>query len=151
MSRANSLSRRVCEMVMNCTDKELSLMTVVHAAIQVKVNSSYLSRQFKKETSMGLNAFITGEKMKRIAQLMVDPKRKINLKTLTELNGFSRSDYLSNLFKAQFGISLMNYKIKSKGSGQLSRKVKKEHESTTNQKNGIKMKPGKKSNRGCIL
>jgi len=104
-----NLSNRVAEYVTTCKDEDLSEIKVDRIAAEFGVNPSYLSRKFKSDKDITLIEFITGDKMSRSARLLKND-RNTTIHSLTELTGFSRSDYFVTVFKNYYGIHPVKYK-----------------------------------------
>jgi two-component system, response regulator YesN len=97
------LTERVTQLVLSCKEGELASLKVEGIAEKLGVNSSYLSRRFNGEKNMTLNEFITGVKMWRCAT-QLSKNRSVSIQKMSDIMGYSRSDYFVTLFKQQFGI-----------------------------------------------
>jgi len=81
-------------------------------ANHLNISSSHLSRQFKKEVGLGLNAYIISYRLHLSCALLTSqPTEKV--KNIAQFTGFSDVDYFCKLFKKQTGYTPKHYRLMS--------------------------------------
>lgn len=86
-------------------DQNLSCQDIADA---VHLNSSHLTRLFKKEKGITLNDFITSEKMRVAASLL--KVTKIPVSMIAVKVGYTSFSYFSQVFRKCMGLSPMEYR-----------------------------------------
>jgi len=92
----------------NLNDSSISLTSI---ATHFHVNSSYLSRIFKKETAMTFMEYLMHIRMERAIMLIEGTDRKAYM--ISELVGISEPSYFSKCFKRYTGLSMTEYRAKN--------------------------------------
>ncbi len=111
------LSDLVVQYVMTVPDEEFAGLSVSKLAHRFRLDRYKLSRQFKKQTRMTLDSFLTREKMFRAAFLLIANK-DISVKDVSRKVGFCTSDYFIRVFRDYYGIVPGRYKeYKTRRSG----------------------------------
>ncbi len=100
--RKNSLSDRVVEYVLNCTNDDFQDLTVTNIASQFHVNRCYLSRKFKSDKDFSLCEFIMREKLSRSVGVLRQ-NSSITIRELSTKMGFSNPNYFIQIFKNYYG------------------------------------------------
>jgi two-component system response regulator YesN len=77
---------------------------------QVPVNQTYLRKMFKEETGKTLNEYLTGIRMEKAKELILDTQDK--LADIAWQTGYSDVSYFSNCFKKYFGTSPKSLRMK---------------------------------------
>jgi two-component system response regulator YesN len=77
---------------------------------QVPVNQTYLRKMFKEETGKTLNEYLTGIRMEKAKELILDTQDK--LADIAWQTGYSDVSYFSNCFKEYFGTSPKSLRMK---------------------------------------
>jgi AraC-like DNA-binding protein len=122
----NNISAQVVRYVMTIPDEEFAGLSVSKLAELFEIDRFKLSRQFKKQTRMTLDSFLTREKMSRAAFLLLS-KKDITVKDVSRLIGFCTSDYFTRVFRDYYGIEparYKEYKTRQPGSDKPNRKTK---------------------------
>jgi two-component system, response regulator YesN len=88
-------------------DANLSIKTLSDALF---LTPNYLSLQFKKETGLTINQYITDYRMERAKELLRDRKRKLYDVALSV--GFQDANYFAKSFKKSTGLTPSEYKEK---------------------------------------
>lgn len=86
----------------------------------VGLSGPYLSQVFKKEKGIGLNNFITNQRIRTACMLLASTDLKnsdISIQT-----GFSSVNYFSSVFKKEMGLTPKEYKRLVKNTGDLNKK-----------------------------
>lgn len=86
-------------------DPNLSVKSVSE---HVNMSASYTCTFFKNETGMTLNQYITDFRMKKAAQLLADPRSKIN--EISSQVGYNDGNYFSKSFRKYAGVSPSEYR-----------------------------------------
>lgn len=86
-------------------NKELSLNYISR---QIYMNRSHLSRQFKEETGMNFNKYLTKVRMEKARELIkTTPMKNYEI---AEAVGVTDPNYLSYAFKKELGITISDYR-----------------------------------------
>ncbi len=109
MLKKKSISDQAVEFVLKCKDEELGRLTVSEMARAFDVSESFLSRKFTREKFFTLGKFIFRERMFRSARLL-QCNRKLTIKSLADMMGFSDYDYFIRAFKKYYGVSPSRYR-----------------------------------------
>ncbi|MCX6584514.1 MAG: AraC family transcriptional regulator [Candidatus Aminicenantes bacterium] len=109
MIKKKSLSDLAVEFILKCKDEELGELTVSEIARTFKVSESFLSRKFTGDKVFTLGKFIFRERMFRSA-LLLHGNRKLTIKSLADMMGFSDYDYFIRAFKKHYGVSPSRYR-----------------------------------------
>jgi len=106
LTKSKLLVKKVMDYIdSNLNDNELDLEKISR---NVFVNSSYLTRIFKKEAGMTVNNYITGIRMQRAKELLKSNKT-LSISRIAEMIGYSDVSYFSKCFKKYTGISPSEY------------------------------------------
>ena len=103
-SSSNQLITQVCQYINDNLAEPLTLEIV---SAQVHINSTYLSRLFKKEAGTTFNSYISQLRIQRAAQLL-ETGRKIT--DISGMVGFENAKYFSQVFKKQMGMTPQEYR-----------------------------------------
>ncbi|GAA3411333.1 TIM-barrel domain-containing protein [Paenibacillus hodogayensis] len=95
----NPLIRQVLNQLDESLDQELTLNVI---AERLHVNSSHLSRLFKRETGFSFSAYVLDLKMDQAAQLLI-AKRKIG--DIAEWLGFTDASHFVRVFRKYWGVT----------------------------------------------
>ena len=106
-SRANSMIRNVCRIVLENVDSEISVKII---ADQLFLNHSYLSTIYKEKTGCSLVEYITMVKMERAKILFKDDSMRIY--EIADKLGYKDVEYFSKLFKKYTGITPSEFKFR---------------------------------------
>lgn len=82
-------------------------ITLSRLALELKMNTAYLSSVFNHEVGMGFSEYINNLRLEYAKELMDLKKNKI--KEVVELSGFNNYPYFFNLFKKKYGITPKEY------------------------------------------
>ncbi len=82
--------------------KNLGLLNVSIIAVNFKINSTSLTKGFKKTHDIRLNFYINKIKMEKCAEIL-SGNSDLTVKTVAILAGFSRTDYFRKIFKKFIG------------------------------------------------
>ena len=83
-------------------------ITATEVAEHFLYNEDYLAKIFKREFGIGIKAFIDGERIRRIKQVLCESD--LSLKEISERFGFHEYKYFLKFFKYHSGISPSKYK-----------------------------------------
>lgn len=72
------------------------------------ISSSYFSKKFKQVTGFGFKEFITGVRIKRACELLIESEKSIT--DIAFECGFNDSNYFGDTFKKVKGVSPANYR-----------------------------------------
>lgn len=100
-SSSNRFVQSACEYIQsNLADPTLGLQSVCD---HVELSAPYFSHLFKEEIGIGLNSYITTQRI----LLAQDLLRNTNLKIeeIARQSGFSRVNYFNNVFKKEIGVT----------------------------------------------
>lgn len=97
--QANEIVRRATDIIMRGLDGELSLQAV---ADTLHLNSSYLSRRFKKEIGMSFSDYVLEKKMELAKELLLAGS---TVGAAAERTGFKESSYFIRVFRKYWGIT----------------------------------------------
>lgn len=86
----------------------LESATLDNLAQYLQMNSSALSRKFKKEAGMSFIQFVTQERMKYSKQLLNNPLIKIQ--EIAKILGYEDQRYFTEVFKKHFQLSPQRYR-----------------------------------------
>lgn len=103
LMKKRKLSDRVIEYILSCDNKDIASLTIKQVANTFAVSQSFLYRKFKSEKYFSLGEFLLKEKMFRAANLLLE-NQKLPVKVITEMIGFSTSDYFIRVFKKHYGV-----------------------------------------------
>lgn len=81
-----------------------SKLTLAEAAKHCAVSPEHLSRVFKKETGFGFNEYLNILRLKKAEAILKSDSNK-SIAQVALLCGFNDSNYFSNVFKKNYGIS----------------------------------------------
>jgi len=109
MIKKKSISDQAVEFILKCKDEELGELTVSEIARAFNVSESFLSRKFTRDKVFTLGKFIFRERMFRSAMLL-QGNRKLTVKSLADMMGFSDYDYFIRAFKKHYGVSPSRYR-----------------------------------------
>ncbi|MCU0289837.1 MAG: helix-turn-helix transcriptional regulator [Acidobacteria bacterium] len=107
--KKKNISDEAIEFVLRCKNEELGKLSVSELARTFNVSESFLSRKFRSDKCFTLGKFIFRERMFRSAQLLMG-NRKITIKALADIMGFSDYDYFIRTFKKYYGVSPSRYR-----------------------------------------
>ncbi|AUS97091.1 DNA-binding response regulator [Clostridium thermosuccinogenes] len=102
--------REVNNFLHNNYNKNINLQSI---ADHVHVNSSYLSRLFKKETNMSIIDTLNKIRIEKAKQLLMDPRNKV-FEVASEV-GFDDPTYFTHVFAKYVGMSPKEYRDRSNG------------------------------------
>jgi AraC-like DNA-binding protein len=94
----------ITEYVYTRPTEDLGHLTVSILADRFRRNRAYLSRRFHREKEVTLQKFLIQEKLRR-GTLLLRNDRNLTVKAVTEILGFSSSEYFIRIFKRQFGLT----------------------------------------------
>lgn len=97
--------RKVQQYIENNFSSQISLSDI---ADTVGLNSSYLSRIFKKETGESVTEYLTNCRIEKAKELLKD--NNLRLRDISESIGFNDVSYFSNTFKKIVGVSPTEYR-----------------------------------------
>ncbi len=83
-------------------------LSVKSISEHVNMSASYTCTFFKNETGMTLNQYITDFRMKKAAQLLADPRSRIN--DISSQVGYNDGNYFSKSFRKYTGFSPSEYR-----------------------------------------
>lgn len=86
-------------------------LTISLLAKRIGTNACYLKQQFKAQTGLTINAFITRERLQQ-AQHLLHQRPELSIKMIAELCGY-RAAYFTTLFKKHHGITPDQYRLKA--------------------------------------
>ena len=86
-------------------DTDLSVKSI---SGHINMSASYTCTFFKNETGMTLNQYITDFRMKKAAQLLADPRNRIN--DISGQVGYNDGNYFSKSFRKITGVSPSEYR-----------------------------------------
>lgn len=102
----NNISiKKAMVFIENNYSKQISLTDIADA---VNLNSSYLSRLFKKETSLSVTEYLTQFRLEKAKELLKNSS--LRLRDIAENVGFNDISYFSNTFKKYTGMSPTEYR-----------------------------------------
>lgn len=101
----NYLVSGCCEYIERHIQEKISLAELAEA---FRVSPNYLSQLFKKHMEMGLNEYITNQKILRSKQLLRETNMRIY--EIAETMGFENAFYFSKVFKKTLGLSPKDYR-----------------------------------------
>lgn len=97
--KLSPLVRKAVQLVRKYYDQGITLEEI---AVQLFVSEEYLSAQFKKETGAGFSETVRNLRIKRIKELLVSTRLKLN--QIAELTGYADPKYMSKVFKEEVGM-----------------------------------------------
>ena len=107
--RINNSNAAISTKVLNFVEQHINeKIRVQDIAQALKVNRSYLSVQFKKETGMNINDFINKVKVEEAKRLMETSDRSIT--EIAALLSFSSQSYFQTVFKKFTGMTPKTYR-----------------------------------------
>ena len=113
--RDSNFVDRVVIYILRCSVDELKELTISKITERFGVSKVCLINKFKAEKGITPAKFILREKLVRAAFLM-EKKRGLTVKEVTEKVGFSTSDYFIRIFKDHFGLPPCQYRDVKIGS-----------------------------------
>jgi AraC-like DNA-binding protein len=97
--RTNEIVRRVTDIIAQELDQELSLHEV---ADRLHLNSSYLSRKFKREVGVPFSDFVLEKKMELAKELLLSG---CTVNATSERTGFKDTSYFIRVFRKYWGVT----------------------------------------------
>lgn len=97
--RTNEIVRRAADIIMHEIDQELSLHEV---ADRLHLNSSYLSRKFKKEIGVSFSDYVLEKKMELAKELLLNG---FAVNATADRTGFKDASYFIRVFRKYWGIT----------------------------------------------
>jgi 2-isopropylmalate synthase len=107
--KSKKLCDRVVCRIMNCTLEDLRTITVKNISKEFQVSKMYLIKSFRTHRNITPGRFIARYKMLRAKSLM-EKNEKLTVKEITEIFGFSSSNYFIRIFKDYFGLPPCQYR-----------------------------------------
>ncbi len=104
-SDSSNIIKNIKNYVTSNLDQDLSVAVL---AEHFHLNSSYLSRLFKKETNEGFSTYLTRKRIERACFLLTTSDYKIY--EISDATGFNDSNYFCLIFKKTMGISPKQYR-----------------------------------------
>ena len=92
------LSGKVIEIVLSSDLGNLSSLSVDKVAKELRMNPSFLSREFKKDTHILLSEYIRNEKIRR-AELLLELSYDLKVGEISRMIGFETLHYFRKLFR----------------------------------------------------
>ena len=124
MEKETNLAELVSRYVMTVPDNDYSKISVSKLAGRFGLDRFKLSRGFKKETGLTMDAFIFREKMNRASTMLI--KKQMTVKQVGKILGYCTTDYFIRVFREYFGVDPGKYKeFKTNRSGAKDRRTKK--------------------------
>ena len=81
-----------------------------------KVSVAYLSRKFKEELGDGFSDYLSLSRLQRAETLLLESP-EMSITEVAFSSGFNDSNYFSDKFKKQFGMSPLKFRSQSKLNG----------------------------------
>ncbi|MDF2671326.1 MAG: xylS, partial [Paenibacillus sp.] len=97
--RANESIRQATDIIMQEIDQELTLHAV---ADRLHLNSSYLSRRFKKEIGISFSDYVLDKKMELAKELLLNGS---SVNATAERTGFKEASYFIRVFRKYWGVT----------------------------------------------
>ncbi|WP_176706497.1 TIM-barrel domain-containing protein [Paenibacillus hemerocallicola] len=97
--RTNEIVRRATDIIVRELDQELSLQAV---ADRLHLNSSYLSRRFKKEIGMSFSDYVLEKKMELAKELLLIGT---TVNATADRTGFKEASYFIRVFRKYWGVT----------------------------------------------
>lgn len=108
----NEIISQACEYIAeNISDPDLGLQSVSDNA---GLSVAYFSQLFKTEKGIGLNSYITENRVTNAMKLLETTELKAE--EITERCGFSTASYFGRVFKKQTGMTPREYRSRSRGA-----------------------------------
>ena len=105
-TRGNRIVQNACEYILaNLGNPSLGLQSVCD---HVELSGPYFSHLFKEETGIGLNSYITVQRIRFAEELLSNSEIKIE--EIAKQAGFSTVNYFSKVFKKETGTSPGQYR-----------------------------------------
>jgi AraC-like DNA-binding protein len=103
------ITNRVVIYVHKLSIKELSGLTRYKIAQKFKINISYLSKRFKKDTKMSVFQFIEFQKMLR-AEYLIRARHDLTIETISRKLGFGKTEHFRLKFRKYFLLNPLQYR-----------------------------------------
>ena len=97
--RTNEIVRRATGIITQELDQELSLQAM---ADRLHLNSSYLSRRFKKEIGMSFSDYVLEKKMELAKELLLTGT---TVNATADRTGFKEASYFIRVFRKYWGVT----------------------------------------------
>jgi len=108
--KENEISKKVISFVKELPDTEMKNVNLMFVADKMLLSTAYISRNFKSETGKKFLDWLTDEKLERSARILKD--RRIKIKDICDMMGYSNSNYFIRKFKEKYGITPKQYQAK---------------------------------------
>jgi two-component system response regulator YesN len=105
--RRHQFMQQAKEIILQNFNQQLSLDRI---AEKLDISSYYLSRIFSEESGFTLCHYLTQVRLEKAVEWLNDPCR--NVSEIAYKTGFKDSHYFSRVFKAHFGCSPKEYRIR---------------------------------------
>ncbi len=109
------ITERVVMYIMSHSLEELSELTRYKIAAYFDINTSYLSKRFKKDTKMSLFKFIEVEKINR-ARILLEERHDLTVEDISKMFGLEKTEQFRTKFKKFFYITPGKYRVLCKAS-----------------------------------
>ena len=103
-ANSDEITKKVIEYIYHNYKNDLSLGDI---ADHIGINSSYLSRKFKKDCGKGVIEYLNFIRIEQAKKLMINGKRKV--KEVAEDVGFNNYNYFFKVFKDSQGMTPLEY------------------------------------------
>ena len=103
---AASLASRAADYIQAHYSEDLSLDLI---AAQIKVSSTYLSHIFSQEQGIGVQEYLTNQRIQHAKQLLTETDYKVY--EIANMVGYSNAVYFNKVFKKQTGKTPKEYRI----------------------------------------
>ena len=105
-TNSNMIDKALRMIRSNYSDKSLSLQQVADV---LKINSSYLSRLFKKETDMNFMDYLTSVRVEKAKALLIDTD--VRNAEISDKVGFCDARYFSQVFRKKMGVTPSEFRL----------------------------------------
>lgn len=109
LHQSDSLIRKICEFVINHVEEDIRMETI---AGELYVSKDYIGKLFKQKAGYNLSEYITKVKMEHAKYLI--SKGVYKNYEISEMLGYKKVDYFSQLFKNYIGCTPTEYRKTSK-------------------------------------
>lgn len=99
-------------------------VTLSGIASHLGISACHLSHLFSEESGFTLSSYLVNARMKRVAELLADPKRRVSEAAYAV--GFEDPNYFSKAFRRHFGCSPGAYRVRllrSRGSAPAAKRL----------------------------
>lgn len=101
----------ISQYIVDNIDKDISLNSV---AEQFHITANYLSKIFKESTGVNFSSFVTGHKLQKARELLINDK-KMNITDVANSLGYYNLPYFSMLFKEKYGVTPVKFRKEHAG------------------------------------